>query len=132
MNTIWSGKSEDYPIKKEKPEIVDGNGTITKQTVKNSKRSYIVDAKTPLRMVDYTFYFPGWKAYVDGNPVSIEFQDPKYRGIISYNVPVGQHSIQLKFEDTKVRFLGKMMTLFFSGIFILGFAFRKKLALLLL
>lgn len=127
MNTIWSGKSEDYPVKREKVEILDGKGAIQSKQLKNSSRVYRIKAETPLRMIDYTFYFPGWHVYVDGQEQPIEFQDPKYRGIITYLVPAGEHEVLVQFEDTKVRFLAKIVSLGFIGIIMLLFLVRKKL-----
>lgn len=128
MNTIWSGRSEDYPLKKAKGEIIAGNGSILRSEGNNKKRDYVIDAKTGVRMVDYTFYFPGWNVYVDNVKTKIEFQDENYRGVITYNVPPGQHRVSLKFEDTNVRKVSKVFSLFFLGIFICSFIFRQKVA----
>lgn len=131
MNTIWIGKTEDYPTRTTQGKIIEGKGQITSEIIKNSERQYVVNASTSVKMVDYTFYFPGWTVYIDGKKTNIEFQDPKYRGVITYNVPSGKHSILVKFEDTKIRQLGKIITLIFSGVFILLFIFRKRLFKLL-
>ncbi len=132
MNTIWSGKSEDYPIKKNnKVAIIEGKGKVTEQNVRNSSRSYAIDAITPLRLVDYTFYFPGWNVYIDGKSVPIEFQNPNYRGVITYQVPEGKHNVNIKFEDTKVRFISKLLSLFSIFLLVAFFTFRKKISTLL-
>ena len=127
MNTIWTGKSEDYPTKKQQAGIIEGQGKIVSQNVKNSSRRYLVDAKTPLRMVDYTFYFPGWNVYVDGVKTDIEFQNPDYRGVITYKVPVGNHSVFMAFQDTKIRLLGKIISIFFLIVFAGLFFFRRRI-----
>ena len=127
MNTIWTGRSEDYPVKSQKWDIVEGKGAILSSKVSNSIRTYQVAARTQIRMVDYTFYFPGWKVYVDGNPVTIEFQNPDYRGVITYLVPSGNHTVIVKYTDTKVRLLGKIATIFFSFLFIVLFLLRNKI-----
>lgn len=49
----------------------------------------------------YTFDFPGWKAYVDGREVDIEIARPE--GFITVDVPEGQHTVLVRFEDTPVR-----------------------------
>lgn len=112
MNTIWTGVTDDYPVKKEKPEIISGEGKIISKKVSNSWRKYIVKAETPIRMVDYTFYFPGWRVWVDGKEVDIQFQDPAFRGVITYNVDKGKHEVYLKFTNTKIRVLGNIISLF--------------------
>ena len=78
-------------------------------------------------MIDYTFYFPGWKAYVDGKPATIEFQNPNYRGVITYLVPQGKHTVVLRYEDTKIRLLGKILTVSFLLFFIALILLRGKL-----
>lgn len=125
MNTIWSGKSEDYPVKRNKIEIIKGSGNIESKKISNSSREYVVNAKTNLNIVDYTFYFPGWNVYVDNKLVPIQFQDPGYRGVITYLVPKGQHKIQIIFQDTIVRKIAKIISILSIGILTLFFLLRK-------
>jgi hypothetical protein len=127
MNTIWTGKSEDYPDKKNQADVIQGEGEIVASVIKNSSRKYEINAKTPLTLVDKTFYFPGWNVYVDGVKTNIEFQNPNYRGVITYNVPMGKHLVYLTFEDTKVRLLGKIMSIVFLSGFIIIFFLRRNL-----
>lgn len=129
MNTIWTGKSEDYPDKDKQGEIIEGKGEIVAQTLKNSSRIYQIVAATPLRMVDRTFYFPGWNVYVDNVKTNIEFQDPAYRGVITYRIPVGQHTVKVVFEDTKVRAIAKSLSIVFlliTSVLFIGKRHIKK------
>lgn len=127
MNTIWTGPTQDYPVKKVKGEIIAGNGVIVKRTELNSWRKYEINATTEVRLVDNTFYFPGWKVFVDAKEVPIEFQDMNYRGVITYNVPQGTHEVIVKFTDTKVRILANLISLVSIGILGTLIIFRKKL-----
>lgn len=127
MNTIWSGRSQDYPGRAGQIQIVEGKGVINNERVFNSKRTFDIDASTRLKLVDYTFYFPGWNLYVDSAKSNIEFQDPKYRGVITYVIPEGRHSVLLAFQDTKVRFLGKIMSIASALIFAFLFFLRKRI-----
>ncbi len=52
----------------------------------------------------YTFYFPGWRAYVDGEEVPIEVAGPE--GFITLRVPAGNHGVVVRFEDTPPRTAG--------------------------
>lgn len=126
MNTVWTGETRDYPIKPNKIDIIEGNGEILDKVVKNSSRNYTVMAKTPLRLVDYTFYFPGWNVYVDGRKTDIEFQDQKYRGVITYQVPVGRHAVTVIFENTKIRILGYGVSIASLLLFIIILFMEKK------
>lgn len=126
MNTIWTGETVDYPVKTVKPEIIEGKGKIVTRIQSNSWRRYTVDNQTPTRMVDYTFYFPGWRVWVDGQLTDIQFQDPNYRGVITYNVPAGKHDVYVRFTDTKVRMLGNLISLAAVIGFILAFWIERK------
>ena len=101
-------------------------GKIISSQVQNGKRMYKVSAQSDLQMVDYTFYFPGWHAYVDDIKTDIQFQDPAYRGVITYAVPKGEHEVKVVFEDTKIRIFGKIITLLsFAATGILFFFFNS-------
>jgi len=52
----------------------------------------------------YTFYFPGWRAYVDGEEADIEVARPE--GFITVWVPAGQHEVLVRFSDTPPRTAG--------------------------
>lgn len=126
LNTIWTGPTQDYPTKEMKGEIIEGRGQIVGRTEKNSQRKYTVQADTELRLVDNTFYFPGWRVYVNGGEVPIEFQDMNYRGVITYKVPPGKHTVEVVFTNTKIRLLGNTVTLGSIALLILIFFFNKK------
>ena len=77
--------------------------------------------------MDYTFYFPGWKVFIDKKEIPFEFQDPQYRGMITYNVPPGSHTVEVIFMDTQVRKLAKIISLGFVAIIAFLFIFRKRI-----
>ena len=126
MNTIWTVRTTEYPIhKKDKVAILEGEAELSNIVVKNSRRSYTVDAASDLRMIDYTFYFPGWKVYIDGVETPIEFQDIDNRGVITYSVPAGQHEVSVKFTQTKTVLLGNLLSIFGFGIVLLSMGSQK-------
>ncbi|MFQ6001731.1 MAG: hypothetical protein ACE5LG_08695, partial [Anaerolineae bacterium] len=57
----------------------------------------------------YTYYFPGWRAYVDGQETPIYPTEPY--GLIALQVPAGKHRVHLRFEDTPVRKAGALISL---------------------
>ena len=57
----------------------------------------------------YTYYFPGWRAYVDGQETPIYPTEPY--GLIALRVPAGEHTVRLRFEDTPVRKAGALISL---------------------
>jgi hypothetical protein len=69
----------------------------------------------------YTFYFPGWRAYVDGEEVEIEVAGPE--GFITFWVPMGEHEVLVRFEDTLPRTAGWLFSV--SGFLVLAFALTR-------
>lgn len=128
MNTIWTGKTEEYSIEKKKIAIIEGKGEIVDSTVANAKRLYKINATTPVRLVDYTFYFPGWKVTSDKDPIDIEFQDPSYRGVITYRLPEGKHDVEVRFTETKIRLLSDILSIIGFMCMGLTLMFRRKIA----
>jgi hypothetical protein len=127
MNPVWTGPATDYPIKESHGEIIEGEGEIRWREERNSSRSYQVKAASGVRLSDNTFYFPGWKLLVNGELWEMEYQDPAYRGVITYRLPPGDHEVQLMFQDTKVRLFGKLTSLAgLAFIAVTGYRIRKS------
>ncbi len=131
MNTIWADKPQNYPIKTKQYNIIGGKGSVEDETINNSRRDYRINAKDEVRMVDYTFFFPGWKVHIDGKETPIQFQDANYRGLITYMVPEGKHNVTLGFYDTKIRLIGKLVSITSIALFLALIIFRKRFLLLL-
>lgn len=115
MNPVWTGNSEEYPTKTEQAKMIEGDGTLELIETKNASRVYKITANTEIRMIDYTFYFPGWNVYVNDGattyPVTIEYQDLNYRGLITYKLNQGEYVVTTKYETTKTRKLGIVLSI---------------------
>jgi len=125
MNTVWTGETTEYPIKDHKIEVIEGEAEVQVTDNRYGRRKYTIKSDQEVRMVDYTFYFPGWVAKVDGRLVEIEFQDPNYRGVITYHVPAGEHTVELFFGDTKLRKISILISEIMLGLFILYIVWLK-------
>ena len=132
MNPTWTDSSENYPKKIEQARMIEGDGTLEFIEVKNASRIYKIVANSDIRMIDYTFYFPGWNVYVnDGStiyPAIIEYQDLNYRGLMTYKLPPGEYIVTIKYEATKTRALGIIMSIFgvsSSLIFLIYVKYRQ-------
>lgn len=60
----------------------------------------------------YTYYFPGWRVWIDGErlPDSALRPEGPY-GLLTIDVEAGEHHVLLRWGDTPVRAAGKAMTL---------------------
>jgi hypothetical protein len=68
------------------------------------------EAGTALRF--FTYYFPGWHVYVDGERLPDAALRPEtVYGLITVDVPPGEHRVLLRWGDTPVRKVGKSLTL---------------------
>lgn len=119
LNTVWSGDTLEYKTKTVQSEIVEGDGIQEIIEEKNASRKYKFSNKEEIRVVDYTFYFSGWATYIDGEKTIMQWQDPNYRGIITYKVPAGDHEVDVIYENTNIRFLGMIVSL--SSFFLVAY-----------
>lgn len=116
---IWSeGPAKSYP---HAPfELIDGKGQISEPYKKSIRHSFTINAQTPVRILDHTQYFPGWRVYIDGVKTPIEFQDQNHRGRITFNVSEGVHKVVVIFGSSPVRTVGNsisLITLFVVTLF---------------
>jgi hypothetical protein len=60
------------------------------------------------------FYFPGWTATMDGQPVEVYPEDEV--GAITIDVPAGEHIITLNYSGTSAQAIGAVVTLISLGL----------------
>ncbi|MCX7707519.1 MAG: hypothetical protein N2204_05890 [Anaerolineae bacterium] len=89
--------------------IVAGPGEILAQEARALGARVVLRAAEPVRLRFYTYYFPGWRATLDGQPVEITHDPPN--GLIGLDVPAGEHEIVLRFGPTPVRRLATVISL---------------------
>ncbi len=59
----------------------------------------------------YTYYFPGWRVYVDGQRLPDAALRPEtVYGLLTVDIPPGEHHVLLRWGDTPLRLAGKMLT----------------------
>ncbi len=114
---IWSTRYMDHTYKTPL-EIIDGDARVTENMRKTTVRTYTVMAKHASLLLANIVYFPGWKVYVDGKQADVQFQNPTYRGLMTFGVDVGMHSVSIFFEDTKVRKIATIVSVLSVGLLI--------------
>lgn len=123
LSPKWSVRFMEFRPE-HKIEVIGGSATIEEGMRNTTTRNYIVKGSSRAQLVENTLYFPGWDVYVDGKTVPIEFQDPNNRGLITFFVPEGMHSVRIQFTDTKVRRIANWISVL--SIIILVIWKRKK------
>jgi hypothetical protein len=66
-----------------------------------NRAELIIDSPEPYQAIFHTFYFPGWTAWVDGQPGQIA--PVSERGLIGVLMPAGRHQLELYFHETPFR-----------------------------
>lgn len=124
---IWSVRfMENRP--KAKVEAIEGQVTIRETERSTTSHKYIITSEgLRSRIKDNTLYFPGWKVFVDGKEVPVEFQDPLNRGIITFFVEKGKHNVNVIFQDTKLRKIADLISVF-SLLFLIVYGFKFGLS----
>jgi hypothetical protein len=109
----------------EKAAIAEGAGRIVRQESGPLHVSAQVEADGPVRLVFYNYYFPGWRASVDGQPAEIRPEGPN--GLIALDLPAGTREVRLEFGTTPPRIAGAALSaLGLLGVALLFVADRQR------
>ncbi len=100
-------------------EVIEGQANASIISRSSTAHTYRVNAKIKSRLVENTLYFPGWQVLIDRKPVSVEFQDPTYRGLMTFWIEEGEHAVEVAFRDTKLRKMANGISLGGFGLLLL-------------
>lgn len=115
---IWSiRRMERFPANA--MDIAEGQVRIRPGRRTTTVHEYAVSASGAARLVENTLFFPGWKIYVDGMQAGLQYQDPQYRGLMTFRVTDGDHTVRVAFGDTKLRMVANVVSA--AGVCILAF-----------
>jgi len=125
-STIWTaGFASTYPT--QPVEVISGIASVSDYSRTTTRHTFTVSAQNQTRILDNTFYFPGWKVSVDDRSVPIQFQDPNHRGLITFMVPSGKHIVTVSFQRSPIRLFSDILTIgsiiFFFGLVLLSHRF---------
>jgi hypothetical protein len=81
-------------------EVVETSGTGSQFRVQSAQGT---------RFLFNTTYFPGWRAYVDGQETPLDGVGTA--NLMAIWVPPGEHRVEFRFQDTKASLLGKAASL---------------------
>ena len=66
-----------------------------------NRTELVVDSPEPFQAIFHAFYFPGWEARLDDQPLPVS--PVSERGLIGVTIPAGRHQLDLRFRETPVR-----------------------------
>jgi hypothetical protein len=122
-------KDPPLTIPSQKLEIIRGNGQTT-QLRSNSPIDNLFEltCDQPILLCFHTFYFPGWRVFIDGKETKI-YPDNIY-GQIVFIAPSGEHALRIIFGSTPIRIVGMIISwigaiLALSGIICFKFLYKN-------
>ncbi len=96
--------------------IINGQGTIT--TLHRGASSQVqVSAPQHVMVQFYTYDYPGWQVTLDDQPIAHRYEPPY--GLITVDVPGGDHVLLLQMNSTPIRTIGTII----SGLAVLVITF---------
>ncbi len=107
---IWSVRFMEKKPRKQM-ELIAGKADSTLIQRNITKHVYSVNARTTAGLRDNTVYFPGWEVLQDGQEIPIQYQDPHNRGVITFAVSKGRHTITVVYKETKLRIIADIISL---------------------
>jgi len=89
---------------------VGQDATIVSSKINATNYQAVIKAPDQTTVRVNTIFFPGWKAFVDGNDVDITYQDNDY-GLMSFKLPKGEHKVIIKYGKTPVHLASEIISL---------------------
>jgi hypothetical protein len=89
------------PVTRFDEAVLPAEASIVEATYGPNRARVVVESPDPFQARYLAFYFPGWRVWVDGQPVEVTPTDPE--GLISFDLPAGQHTVVVRFGSTPVR-----------------------------
>lgn len=124
---IWSVRFMEHEPKGHL-QFLTGKGTFDEIHRTSTEHVYHVSAFQPSRMLENTLYFPGWHVVVDDHQVPVEFQDQNYRGLMTFSLNQGDHTVSVYYQETNLRLISDMLSLI-SVLFIGGYILLERISL---
>lgn len=92
-------------------EVLSGKAQINEIFRNSVRHEYTIHSGELSVFKENTAYFPGWTAYANGKKINMNYQNPKYPGIITFILPSGYYNVRVIFEDTIWTFAGKLISI---------------------
>jgi hypothetical protein len=89
------------PIRRFDRSTLPGGAQISSESYGPNRTSIDLQTPTAFRATYDSFDFPGWQVSIDGQAAAIVPSDPN--GLITFDVPAGQHHLEIFFGSTPVR-----------------------------
>ncbi|MBA3723327.1 MAG: glycosyltransferase family 39 protein [Candidatus Levybacteria bacterium] len=87
--------------------VIKGDIRLKEESIKPHYKKYFVSGSGGIVRINQ-FSYPGWNVFIDMNEVT--YSDNNRLKLLQFNVPSGNHSIEVKYTDTPARMLGNVLS----------------------
>ncbi len=108
--------------------LLNGKGAVEILKDNFVKKEFAIDLQSSATFRLNIYYFPGWKAYLDGKELTI--QDNNKLKLITVNLPAGKAMLVFKFQNTPTRTIANLLS-FISLLMIIFLTFKSKIPTLI-
>jgi hypothetical protein len=112
--SVWLDESDLW---RPKVEVQRGRARVEEIDSCSSRVAFRVAADATARLRVNVYRFPGWTVRVDGVDTPL-LEEPRERRVLFFDVPPGEHRVEVTFGSTPPRRLGDGLTL--AGLACLG------------
>jgi hypothetical protein len=88
--------------------IISGEGIVTTRHHGGASDEVSVLATSPVTLQFYTYFYPGWQVTLNGAPIEHRFEPPF--GLITVDLPAGEHVVRLQMGSTPARTYGTILS----------------------
>jgi hypothetical protein len=113
---IWVQKQPDQPAPDNHLLVIEGQVRELSSRMNSDRYKWNLEANGSARLRIATFYYPGWKVYIDNQPREVQITNPY--GMMDILLDSGVHKIVATFEETTLRSAAIWISIAILGILI--------------
>jgi hypothetical protein len=122
---VVQGFFEGTPLDRVNWATVPDAATVEQEEIRPLHTRYFIESPKKFSFRLFQFYFPGWQASIDGEPVAIEVGRPEGFSVIA--MPSGRHVVDVQFGTTPARTLAVRLSLVSLLITLLIVGFTRSM-----
>jgi hypothetical protein len=103
--------------------IVGGAGSVETLRHGGASDEVLVKADGPVALQFYTYDYPGWRVSIDGRTTPHRHEAPY--GLVTVDVPAGEHHVSLRMGSTPPRRVGGLISLVAGLAIVVGLFWRR-------
>lgn len=126
---IWADLNKSGIRMKPKLSIEILSGNATTETIFRTPTSHLykISAESNVEIKENTLYFPGWIVIDNNNQIPINYKNPKFPGVITFNLSKGIHKLDVRFVDLPIITFSKRLSILAFFVMLVYIFVPKKL-----